>query len=61
MELCEWAAPEGNPGQCCVHPYAFYPIHVFHLSFNFLCLLLLLNIYLSDPPSPLERTLQLCT
>jgi hypothetical protein len=39
--LCEWDAPEGHPGQCYVHLYAFYPIDVFHLSFNFLWLLLL--------------------
>ncbi len=47
MILCEWDAPEGHPGQCCVHLYAFYPIDAFHLSFNFLCLLLLQCIYLS--------------
>jgi hypothetical protein len=23
MILCEWEAPEGHPGQCCVHLYAF--------------------------------------
>jgi len=22
MILCEWDAPEGHPGQCCVHLYA---------------------------------------
>jgi hypothetical protein len=45
MILCEWDAPEGDPGQSCVH--LPYPIVVSHLSFNFLCLLLLYSIYLS--------------
>ncbi len=29
------------------HMYAFYPIDVFHLSFNFLCLLLLYSVSIS--------------
>ena len=58
MILCEWDAPEGDPGQSCVHLYAHcsYPIIVTHLSFNFLCLLLLYSIYLNgykaSPPFP---------
>jgi hypothetical protein len=29
MILCEWDAPEGHPGQCCLHLYAFYPLSYF--------------------------------
>ncbi len=49
MILCEWDAPEGDPGQSCVHLYAriLSSIIVTHLSFNFLCLLLLYSIYLN--------------
>jgi hypothetical protein len=30
MILCEWDAPEGHPGQCCVHLYA----HILSTSFT---------------------------
>jgi hypothetical protein len=33
--------PEGRPWTGCIHFYDSYPINVFHLSFNFLCLVLL--------------------
>ncbi len=33
--------PEGRPWTGCRHFCNSYPIHVFHLSFNFLCLVLL--------------------
>jgi hypothetical protein len=45
MILCEWDAPEGDPGQSCVH---LFLVDVFQLSFNFLCPLLLYSIYLND-------------
>jgi hypothetical protein len=42
MILCEGDAPEGDPGQSCVHLFARV-----QLSFNFFCLLLLYSIYLN--------------
>jgi hypothetical protein len=47
MILCEWDALEGDPGQNLRSPVCSYPIDVFQLSFNFLCLLLLYSIYLN--------------
>jgi hypothetical protein len=43
MILCEWDAPEGDPGQSCIQMLAriLSAIDVFQLSFNFLCLLYL--------------------
>ncbi len=40
-------APEGHPGKCAYTCMLSYSIVVPHLSFNFLCLLLLYSIYLS--------------
>ncbi len=47
MILFEWDAPEGNPGKCAYTCMLSYFSVVSHLSFNFLCLLLLKCIYLS--------------
>jgi hypothetical protein len=56
MILCDGDAPEGNPGKC-AHIYMLsYPIIVTHLSFNFLCLLLLYSIYLNVPASQCTHT-----
>jgi hypothetical protein len=38
MILCEWDAPEGNPGQVAYTCMLSYPIVVSQLSFNVLCL-----------------------
>jgi hypothetical protein len=38
--------PEGNPGKCAYTCLLSYSIVVSHLSFNYLCLLLLYNMYL---------------
>ncbi len=46
MILWEGDAPEGHPGQPAYTCMLLYSIVVFHLSFNFLCLLLLYSIYL---------------
>ncbi len=46
MILWEGDAPEGHPGQPAYTCMLSYSIVVFHLSFNFLCLLLLYSIYL---------------
>jgi hypothetical protein len=43
--------PEGHPWTDCVHFPDPYPIDVFLLSFNFLCLLLLSGIYLGGGDS----------
>ncbi len=35
MILCEWEAPEGHPGQCCVHLYAFVSYQRLSSQFQF--------------------------
>jgi hypothetical protein len=54
MILCEWDAPEGDPAWTKLHtPVCSYPIDVFQLNFNFLCLLVLYSIYLNAYNTPL--------
>jgi hypothetical protein len=35
MILCEWDAPEGHPGKCCVHLYAFVSYRRLSSQFQF--------------------------
>jgi hypothetical protein len=35
MTLCEWDAPEGHPGQCCIHMYAFISYRRLSPQFQF--------------------------
>ncbi len=54
MILCEWDAPEGDPGQSCVHLFARILVSYRRLSaqFQFLCLLLLYSICLNGVDLP---------
>ena len=47
MILCEWHAPEGHPGQCCVQLYAsvFYRRLSTHFQFSLSAITL---VYLSQ-------------
>ncbi len=81
MILCEWDAPEGDPGHSCVHLYArilsssltsvsIFSVYCYsivsismivtHLSFNYLCLLLLYSIYLNGTASSAAPQIPLC-
>jgi hypothetical protein len=64
MILCEWDGPEGHPGQCCIHMYAFVSYRRLSPQFKFSLSAVTLGIYLGDfllalllprvkcPPSP---------
>jgi hypothetical protein len=48
MILCEWDAPEGHLGQCCVHLYAFVSYRRLSPQFQFSPSAVTLAIYLGE-------------